>query len=81
MIPHDEITNEDLRYKIQRRVISFGGNRKLKIYGTLACRSGKRLKRESRVFFFSEEEALQYGYRPCSHCLRKNYRNWKQSML
>ncbi|MEB2774374.1 Ada metal-binding domain-containing protein [Algoriphagus sp. D3-2-R+10] len=81
MIEHRDIADKDLHYKIQRRLISFGGNRKLKIYGTLGCSSGKRLKRENRVFFFSEKEALQLGYRPCGHCLKMQYQNWKHELM
>jgi methylphosphotriester-DNA--protein-cysteine methyltransferase len=57
--------------------ISLGGNQKLKIYGTLSCASGKRLKVENRVFFKNEEEAISCGFRPCGHCLREKYVIWK----
>lgn len=50
--------------------VRFGGNRRLKIYGTLTCGSGKRMKVENRVFFVSEAEARNAGYRPCGHCMR-----------
>ena len=59
----------------------FGGNKKLKIYGTLHCASGKRLKRENRVFFSSEKEALENSFRPCAHCMRKQYQNWKNGIV
>ncbi len=71
MIKHIAITDSDLLKKILRKEIAFGGNRKLKVYGTLQCKSGKRMKRENRVFFASEGEALQNSYRPCGHCLAK----------
>ena len=51
--------------------VRFGGNKRLKIYGTLTCGSGKRMKVENRVFFDSEEEAKNAGYRPCGHCMKK----------
>jgi hypothetical protein len=51
MIYHDEISDCYLRNKIKNAEICLGGNRKLKIYGTLKCASGKRMKRENRVFF------------------------------
>ncbi len=57
------------------------GNRKLRIYGTLQCRSGKRMKRENRVFFATESEAIQNGYRPCGHCMKKNYQKWKDGVI
>lgn len=34
---------------------------------------------EQRVFFASEQEALSCGYRPCGHCLREKYRQWKET--
>lgn len=79
MIAHIEITDAVLRTKILRKEIILGGNKKLKIYGTLQCNSGKRMKRENRVFFSSEEEALQNGFRPCGHCLMEKYKIWKNS--
>jgi len=48
----------------------------MKIYGTLHCRSGKRMKAKNRVFFSSVEEALRMGYRPCGHCRKYEYRLW-----
>jgi methylphosphotriester-DNA--protein-cysteine methyltransferase len=57
--------------------IAWGGNIKLKIYGTLTCSSGKKMKMENRIFFESEEETLELGYRPCGHCMREKYIIWK----
>jgi methylphosphotriester-DNA--protein-cysteine methyltransferase len=76
MIQHNEINDIDLRSKIQQKVICFGGNRKLKIYGTLQCKSGKRMKLENRVFFVSEKEAVKNGFRPCGHCMKTDYKKW-----
>ncbi len=76
MIKHSEIDDTTLRTKINDRSIQFGGNRKLKIYGTLDCKSGKRMKRENRVFFKSEDKAIKKGFRPCGHCMRKEYQVW-----
>ena len=53
--------------------ITMAGNKKLKIYGTLSCKSGKRMLDKNRVFFDSEQEAMNLGYRPCGHCMRKKY--------
>jgi len=77
MLQHVEISDVELRNKIKEKVICFGGNRKLKIYGLLNCKSGKRMKRENRVFFNTEEEALLNNYRPCGHCMRQKYFKWK----
>lgn len=76
MINHLDITDLDLRSKIKQKEICFGGNRKLKIYGTLRCKSGKRIKRENRVFFVSKNEALKNEYRPCGHCMKAEYKKW-----
>lgn len=76
MIRHLDISDNDLRKKIRRKEFFFGGNRKLKIYGTLQCKSGKRMKRENRVFFISEDEAVNEGFRPCGHCMKTAYKKW-----
>jgi methylphosphotriester-DNA--protein-cysteine methyltransferase len=85
MIKHSELG--DTAFKRSRRLknlidegkIQFAGNRRLKIYGTLNCSSGKRMKIENRVFFKSAEEASNEGYRPCGHCMREQYLSWKKA--
>jgi methylphosphotriester-DNA--protein-cysteine methyltransferase len=67
--------------KIKQRKIRFGGNLKLKIYGTLSCASGKRMKRENRVFFLSENEAIEKGFRPCGYCMKEKYQKWKNGFI
>ncbi len=67
---HQEL-NQSLVNLIRHKKIKFAGNAKLKIYGTLHCHSGKRMKKENRVFFKNEAEAITYGFRPCGNCLRK----------
>lgn len=67
----------NLKELIENKGIQFAGNKKLKIYGTLHCSSGKRMKTANRVFFKSENEAAGMGYRPCGHCMRKEYLRWK----
>jgi methylphosphotriester-DNA--protein-cysteine methyltransferase len=81
MIQHVEISDSNLRMEIKHQRICFGGNRKLRIYGTLQCTSGKRMKRENRVFFATESEAIQNGYRPCGHCMKKEYQTWKNGII
>lgn len=73
MINHIDISSRMLFTKIKNKQIALAGNKKLKIYGTLDCRSGKRMKKENRIFFFSEDEARQSGYRPCGNCLKIRY--------
>jgi hypothetical protein len=60
--------------------IKLAGNKKLKIYGTLRCASGKRMKTEHRVFFKNEEEAIADDYRPCGNCLAAEYKIWKKEL-
>lgn len=77
MINHSDITTRELLRMIHRYTINLGGNASLKIYGALHCRSGKRMKKTNRVFFQSEAEAIAHGYRPCAHCMRAAYQQWK----
>jgi methylphosphotriester-DNA--protein-cysteine methyltransferase len=81
MILHSAISDAGLRNKIRGKKIRFGGNRKLKIYGTLQCNSGKKMKRENRVFFSTENEAIQNGYRPCGHCMKQEYKIWRGGLI
>ncbi|MEO5783283.1 MAG: Ada metal-binding domain-containing protein [Ginsengibacter sp.] len=76
MIQHSDISTEEHRKKIALNEICYGGNKRLKIYGTLQCKSGKRMKKENRVFFVSEKEAIKNGFRPCGHCMKTAYQKW-----
>ncbi len=76
-IKHSEISDKKLHPKLKSRAIEFGGYMKKKIYGTLTCSSGKRMRRESRIFFTDEVEALCMGYRPCGKCMGAKYTEWK----
>lgn len=71
-------TNRVLLSLIKNRKILWAGNRKLKIYGKLNCKSGKRMKTQNRVFFQNEQEAIALGFRPCGHCMRLEYLDWKR---
>lgn len=62
---------------IRKGNIKYAGNKKLKIYGTLACKSGKRMKLVNRMFFTGEAEAIIAGYRPCSRCMKMALQKWK----
>jgi methylphosphotriester-DNA--protein-cysteine methyltransferase len=77
MIHHITITDDFLRSTIKNKLILFGGNHKLNIYGKLSCISGKKLKRENRVFFCNEKEALANNFRPCGRCMKEAYKKWK----
>jgi hypothetical protein len=69
--------SRQLKKLLNSGIIKLAGNRKLKIYGTLNCSSGKRIKTENRLFFESETEAIHAGYRPCGHCMKEAYIKWK----
>jgi len=81
LIKHVEITEIELTRLIRSKKIRFGGNVKLKIYGNLHCKSGKRMKRENRVFFSTAIEAENNRYRPCGHCMKRDYLNWKNGSI
>ena len=79
MIHHRAIADADLRALIKSGQIRLAGNARLKIYGRLDCATGKRMRRENRVFFADEAVALAAGYHPCGSCLRADYLRWKSS--
>ncbi|MCZ4244476.1 Ada metal-binding domain-containing protein [Pedobacter punctiformis] len=81
MILHSNISSLKLKKAKKQKEICYGGNLKLKIYGTLHCKSGKRMKMANRIFFSSETEAIQNGYRPCGHCMHAKYQNWKNGFI
>lgn len=81
MIRHSKIPDSDLHLKLKQQEIRFGGHLKLKIYGTLSCATGKKMKRENRVFFSSENEAIEHGFRPCGHCMKEKYKKWKNGFI
>ncbi|MGY1712738.1 Ada metal-binding domain-containing protein [Geodermatophilus sp. SYSU D00758] len=60
---------------------TLGGNSRLRIYGRLDCWSARRALGRGyeriRVFFADEATATAAGYRPCGHCMRAQYREWK----
>lgn len=63
---------------------TLGGHRELKIYGRLDCPSALRYIAKGqyvqyRVFFADEDTAIAAGYRPCSRCMPKEYKRWKES--
>jgi methylphosphotriester-DNA--protein-cysteine methyltransferase len=86
MIAHEALGNtpfkrsRQLKMLLDNNEISMAGNTKLKIYGLLACASGKKMKMQNRVFFVSAAEATKMGYRPCGHCMRKEYTVWKTAL-
>jgi methylphosphotriester-DNA--protein-cysteine methyltransferase len=81
MIKHSNLNQLEFIRKIRTKEIIFAGNSKLKIYGTLHCKSGKRMKKENRIFFSSIEEAEKLHYRPCGHCMNLAYKKWKDGLV
>lgn len=74
MIAHKDTPLEKIRNLIVAGEITLAGNKALRIYGQLTCYSGKRMKVQNRVFFKSESEAIQSGYRPCAHCMKEAHK-------
>jgi methylphosphotriester-DNA--protein-cysteine methyltransferase len=68
---HQDLTTSEFKQLIRAKKILLAGNKNLKIYGTLHCGSGKRMKRSNRVFFENEKEAITLGYRPCKNCFSR----------
>ncbi|WP_367397465.1 Ada metal-binding domain-containing protein [Chryseosolibacter indicus] len=68
MYLHQHLTEKEVWRLIRSGKIAIAGNIKLKIYGKLNCSSGKRMKKQNRIFFTSVEEALQQGFRACKRC-------------
>ncbi len=74
-----EERRKNVRAGIKAGKIRFGGNKNLFIYGKLSCSSGKRMKVENRVFFETESQAVEAGFRPCALCMLQKYKVWKSS--
>lgn len=79
MIAHTALSLKQLHENMRQGDITLAGNRNLKIYGKMNCKSGKRMKKENRVFFKDEIQAREAGYRPCGHCMRTEYLHWKNT--
>ena len=70
------INDNELLKAIKSGLILYGGHRKQKIYGTLTCRSGRRMKRQNRVFFENRKDTVNNDYRPCGNSMNEPYRKW-----
>ena len=81
MFHHIELEKQKLKSLIKNGEIVLGGNKRLKIYGRLSCKSGKRMKVKNRVFFSSEKEAINFDYRACGHCMKTKYQQWRRNFL
>lgn len=77
MIRYDDLTRGELMAQVKRGNIQYGGDTRFRIYGRLRCKQGKRAKKEYKVFFLDEAEAVLLGYRPCGSCMYREYQIWK----
>ncbi len=80
MLKHEHLTQKEVISLIRAGEIPIAGNSRLKIFGRLNCASGKRMKKENRVFFKNETEAIESGFRPCGHCMHDQYIAWRKSI-
>ena len=76
------LTDENNNQYLSSEPGSYGGHRKLKIYGRLDCPSAaKYLEKgqyvKQRVFFKDTETAIKAGYHPCARCMPVEYKKWK----
>ena len=78
MIQHKNLTDFQMLQLIGQNRNLIAGNGLLKIYGRLNCASGKRMTKENRIFFKDTTEAKANGFRPCGHCMREQYKEWKR---
>jgi len=81
MFLHAELNEKQVKQLIHKSIVTIAGNRNLKIFGKLNCRSGKRMKKINRIFFESVQEALRNNFRPCGHCMKPEYNLWKNESL
>jgi hypothetical protein len=58
MFYHRRITAAELRNKIRNKEICLGGKSKLKIFGTLHCKSGKRQQKKPVYFSVVKKKRL-----------------------
>ena len=81
MHQHEDLTDAQIRTLLRQRQIWFAGNKPLKIMGRLDCKSGKKMKRQNRVFFRWAAEGRSEGYRPCGKCCPLAYQKWKRGKI
>jgi methylphosphotriester-DNA--protein-cysteine methyltransferase len=81
MLLHKDIGEKALRKEIRQASLTLAGNTRLKIFGQFNCRSGKKMKKQNRIFFINAEEAIACGFRPCGHCMKAFYKHWKDELI
>lgn len=80
-LQHQDLDDRRVFCCIHQRTITLAGNQKLKIFGRLDCRSGRRMLKKNRIFFDNLESAIELGYRPCGHCMPDAYKKWKHETI
>lgn len=78
------LLNKNGYYKSEEKGL-FGGYKPDKIYGRLDCSTALRAIAKGgyvkyRVFFATEQDAIECGYRPCGNCMKKEYKMWKENI-
>ena len=78
-----KLLDENGKEYLSEETGTIGGHKKLKIYGKLDCSSARRYIAKGqyvkyRVFFKDEKTAIAAGYRPCSKCMKEEYKQWKE---
>jgi methylphosphotriester-DNA--protein-cysteine methyltransferase len=79
------LLNKDGFYESEEKGL-FGGYKRMKIYGRLDCPSAlwaikKGDYAKYRVFFATEQDAIECGYRPCGNCMKEEYKIWKENKM
>lgn len=79
-----KLIGADIKQYLSDTPGTFGGHRKLKIYGRLDCPSALRYIAKGqyvkyRVFFADEATAVAAGYRPCGVCMLEAYKRWMEA--
>ena len=64
---HIDLSEERVSQGLISGEFRFTGHRQSRIYCRPDCHAGQRMLRRNRVFFSSESEALERGFRPCGH--------------
>ena len=65
--PADNSSTKDLQASIED-AIQYIGNKNSHVFHLLDCESVSKMKDKNKVEFFTREEAIDLGYKPCSIC-------------
>ena len=65
--PDDYFSIESLP-ELTEEIIQYIGNKNSKVFHKLDCESVQKMKDKNKVEFYTREEAINLGYKPCSIC-------------